>query len=692
MDFNLIKTAVAGQWARMQKHPMFRVAAEPEELWGAYLQAFPPGTNPLYRERTEHDCSCCRGFIRTVGNVVAVIDGELVSLWDAEPQEPAYAAVCVALSQLVKSRPIVEPFVHWEAVAGTDRTFEQITSTVEPAEVVRTWTHFFVHIDSRLVKPKDEIPTWLNEQRTRHDVLLRSLTEITPDAIEAVLDLISQGSLYRGEEHRALVEQFRALKLEFSDLLPDDRSKSLFAWIADASGAVSRMRSTVIGTLLTDLSEDRDLEEAVKAFEAKVAPMNYKRPTALVSPAMVQRAKDKLSELGLLSALERRYATVRDLSPANVLFVDRSAPNRNLLQGDAGDVFDALAESAGARGRNLNFDRVEEVPIGTFVKEILPRATSLEVMFENRQQGNLVSLIAPADPTAPQLFKWSSGFSWSYAGEVADAIKERVKRAGGNVTGDLCCRLAWHSFDDLDLHIKEPHGPRDEGWHIFFGNKKSPRTGGCLDVDMNVYPNTREPVENIFYPQSRKMVEGEYSLFVNQFSSREPALAGFEVEIDYLGQVHRFSYDKPIRTGENVLVARFNYSHKGGIEIVESLPMTQFARELWGITTQNWHRVRLLTLSPNHWDENGTLSGVGNKHWFFILDGCKNDGTARGYYNEFLREDLTPHRKVLETVGARMRVPEAEEQLSGLGFSSTRHDTVVCRVRGAITRVVRVVF
>lgn len=31
----------------------------------------PAGTNPIFRERTEHDCSCCRNFVKNLGNVVA---------------------------------------------------------------------------------------------------------------------------------------------------------------------------------------------------------------------------------------------------------------------------------------------------------------------------------------------------------------------------------------------------------------------------------------------------------------------------------------------------------------------------------------------------------------------------------------------------------------------------------------------
>jgi hypothetical protein len=93
-------------------------------------------------------------------------------------------------------------------------------------------------------------------------------------------------------------------------------------------------------------------------------------------------------------------------------------------------------------------------------------------------------------------------------------------------------------------------------------------------------------------------------------------------------------------------------------------------------------------MSPNYW--NGT--GIGNKHYFFMLNGCKNDGSARGFFNEFLRSDLDADRKVFEIVGSKMKAAESDEQLSGLGFSSTQRNSVLCRVNGSFTRVIKLVF
>mgnify|MGYP001564134806 CR=1 FL=1 len=671
MDFSKFKIAVAGQFEKMRPHQLFRTGVAKDALWDAYLAAFPPGTNPIYRARTEYDCNCCKSFIRAVGNVVVIFEGKLVSIWGGPIGDPTYQAVADQMSALVKSKPIENIFLHSERHAGTDKTFEQAT------EKVVTWNHFFVNLPDGVVVDKDLAGPRLGEARAIHDVLARGLTEISAEAIQTVLELIAQNSLYRGEENRFVVASFDQVRSVFYLVAEQDRDAFIWSRATALPVAVSKIRNTAIGTLLVDLSGGMDIDQAVKSFEAKVAPTNYKRPSAVVTKGMVDAAKKQVDVLGLTSALERRYATLQDLTINNVLHANRSA--RPAM---GATVFDAIA--AQIPDRTPTLDRVEEVPIEKFVADILPKAQEIEIMFENQHSGNLVSLIAPQDPTAGMMFKWPNRFSWSYQGDLADSMKERVKQAGGAVAGDLCCRLGWFNFDDLDFHMREP------GYEIFYRNKgqRSP-SGGALDVDMNAgHGTTRQAVENIYYQSKEPMRDGTYVLQVHQFCQREAVDIGFEVEMDFMGAVHRFAYDRVVRQGELVPVAEFKYSKKDGLQILQSLPSTQAVKTHWGIQTQKFHRVNVLLQSPNCWDGHQ----VGNRHWFFMLDGCVNDGSARGFFNEFLKEDLTPHRKVIEIVGAKMRAAVSADQLSGLGFSSTQRASLLCCVSSAFTRTIKIVF
>lgn len=669
-NFIDFKVAIQRKFNEIKSLNLFRTEIDKDKLWDLYLTSFPEGTNPIYKTRTEHDCQCCRSFIRTVGNMVAIVDGKLISIWDINIGG-FYQVVADALSSYVKSNPIDNIFLHVEGSSGVDKNYQEVL--VGEDKTVLTWNHFHIQLPSNLVN-KDP-GSKLSECRSTKDVMIRSLREITADSIETVLDLISQNSIYRGEEHKSSIEEFFKLKKRFDKIKSEEQD--LFCWsvINSVHSSVSRFRSTVIGTLLSDLSEGRELEAAVASFEAKVAPTNYKRPTSLITKSMIESAKEKIDELGYTSSLERRFAVLEDISINNVLFADRTAKKR------MNNVFDELSSKI---SDNKNFDEVEEVHIDKFISDILPGIDSIELLFDNSHVNNLVSLIAPCDLTAPGMFKWGNNFSWSYTGELTDSIKERVKSAGGKVDGDLRCSLSWFNYDDLDLHMIEPSGER-----IYFNHRISPATSGNLDVDMNANSGkTRSAVENICYPNKNRMAEGVYKLLVNQFCKRESIDCGFDIEIEFDGKVNSIHYSNPVKNNEYVTVAEIKYTHKNGFEIISSLPSKQSSKVVWFIPTQTFHKVSVLMLSPNHWDG----KSIGNKHYFFMIENCLNDGKARGFFNEFLKDELSVHRKVLEVVGSKMKTEESLNQLSGIGFSSTKRDSLICRVKGNFTRVIKVLF
>jgi hypothetical protein len=257
-----------------------------------------------------------------------------------------------------------------------------------------------------------------------------------------------------------------------------------------------------------------------------------------------------------------------------------------------------------------------------------------------------------------------------------------VKKAGGKVDAFLRTSLSWFNTDDLDIHAIEPNGNR-----IYFQNKRSPITGGCLDVDMNAAGrNSRDAVENITW--GKNLLDGKYKIVVNNYQKRENCDFGFEIELEFDGKSTVFAYPKAVVNKENVEVVEFEYSKEKGVKIIKSIPLTRSSKEIWGIHTNKWNKVSMIMSSPNHWDGNET----GNRHTFFVLEGCKNPDKARGLYNEFLRNDLTEHRKVFEMLGSKMKAEYSDNQLSGVGFSSTVDNSVLCKIVGKTNRIIKIKF
>lgn len=669
MHFGDFRQAVQHQFQTMNPDAMFVVDVTKEELWDTYLSSFPEGTNPLYRERTEHDCNCCKQFIRNIGALVSIVDNKVVSIWDIDLDGP-YKVVADAMKALVLSAPIKQIYLNDSSKVGTDHNFE------DQGDKVRRWDHFFLEIPAKMVMRKDLIPTRVGQVNTNFQTTTRALTTLTMSACATIRDLIMQNSLYRGEEHLDKVNAFMNVLREYRKLETDE-ARTFFCWThARNNGIASTFRNSVIGTLIADISVGYDLEDAVASFESKVAPHNYKRTKALITPAMVERANKTIQDLGIESALQRRMAKLSDITINNVLFADDSVK-------ESMGVLDVLNSQVKTKN-NQNFDNVQEVTVEKFINDILPNAASLELYLENSHLPNFVNLITPENADAPNILKWDNNFSWSYVSGTTDSVKERVKKAGGNVTGDLRVSLSWHNADDLDLSLRLPSGRI-----VYYGHTKDNTTGANLDVDMNAGSVDDEvnPVENIVISSAAKMPKGVYTAVVHNFSYRTSKNPGYEVEFEFLGKVMTFVQEKPIRANQKDVAVEFEYDGTN-VKVIKSLPSTTRSQEQWGVSTQNFVPVDSVMLSPNYWDD----QKVGNKHYFFMLKECANPNPVRGLYNEFLADRLHEHRKVFEVLGANLQAESTPSQLAGVGFSSTLRNSVICRVKGTFNRVIKIKF
>lgn len=645
-DFTRFSSAVHETYTEMARGILFTV--DVPGITDAYLAAWPEGTNKIYRTNTEHDCNCCKSFIKNLGVVVAIAeDGSLKTVWDCHEDLPyPYNVVAKTLRDLV-----AEQFI--SGVFRTEEDHYGVECNYALADGIK-YNHFHGQVTGihRSSTPDADRGT----KAAAAHVLRRGLTELRLEDVEIVIDLVEANQLYRGAENLASLQGFKKLLQGYAEA----SNKDTFVW-QNIEQRGAQIRNTAIGTLLIDLSKGEDLEKAVRSFESKVDATNYKRTTAVITPKMIDAAMADLAKLGLEGAVNRRHARIEDVSINDVLWADGSVRGK-MREGLAA----ALMESVKPKPVSVK----DATPISgeDFFANIVPKSKSIQVLVENRHLGNFMSLTAAVETSeGGRLFKWPNDFSWGYDGDVADGIKQRVKAAGGKVDALLRTSLAWSNYDDLDLHVHST-----AGGHIYFGHRHG-RCGGQLDVDMNAHGGTtRSPVENIYWKD--RVPDGTYHVTVNNFCRRESIDVGFTLEVEFAGQQSQFTYSKAVPNGYtvNALVLTVKNGKLESIKAGPDLVGGEIEAEKWGIKTGQLAPVDTLMLSPNYWND----SAVGNKHFFFILKDCKNPDPVRGIFNEFLRNDLDKHRKVFEVVGARTKAPFSEQQLSGLGFSSTRHDQV----------------
>lgn len=667
---------------------LFTVNVDTEELYNLYLDSFPAGTNEIYRERREYDCICCRHFIRDIGNVVSIKNGELHTIWGINPvSDDKYNVVAAALDAYVKQKAVSGVFLKKEKRIGTPENREML-----PTGKINKYEHFFVDLPEICIFKEyygHTLEGDLSQFRDIRNVFKRSLDEISKEAVDTVLELIAQNSLYKGAEWKKQLAEFKNYQKEYGKLT--DEQKELWIWEKSiAAGAViGKIRNHSIGTLLVNISEGMDLDLAVRKYEQIVAPVNYKRPKAIFTKKMLEDTKKTITELGYMDSLQRRFATLDDITVNNILFSNKDAAKR--ITG-AMDLFDEMEQDVAIDPKR--FSKVEEISAEDFIKNVLPVAKELEVYLENKHIQNMVSLIAPEVAAAKTMFKWNNGMSWAYTGNITDSdIKENVKAAGGSVAGVVRFSIQWNDKDgkdnsDLDAHCIEPKG----GEHIYFGCRKSLRTRGELDIDITqpvdqCRASNGVAVENITYPSKEYMIPGTYKFFVNQFAYR--GSQGFKAEIEVNGEIHSYEYNAPVRG--NVDVAEVILDQSGNFKVVDKLPgnCATISKDVWGIKTLQFTPVSVVCYSPNYWDEQ---KGIGHQHLFFMLKDCINPEEPNGYYNEFLKPELEQHRRVFEALGAKAHVKDVDDQLSGVGFSLTKRNDLIIKVKGATERVLKIKF
>jgi hypothetical protein len=688
---------------------LFRSSLTGQQVWELYINGFLPKHNPIFRDPNSsyHNCNLCNNFLRRYGNIVAIgADFSTMTLFDIDAPEE-YATVVKAMSHALKNAKIADVFFEtfaelnslpYESCNKTNVTFKlgidknvkrytkeeaEKYGVVQPNEI-RTFHHLYMYLPNQFVDMSGKsIESIMADYRDAKNVFQRALQEIPIDTLNLVKDLINQGSLLDGQTHLYKIETIIPKKLLFDEL--SSKEKDNWLWINSYKFQLAKFKNELIGVLCTELAEGKELNEACQSWNKRVDPANYMKAIAPITKRQIEEAKKFVEENGYEESFNRRFATIDDIKASEILHV-------NVGDGEIKSVsiFDGV-KSTSTRHKRSEFDNVDEVSIENFMRDILPGCTSVEAYLSNKHDGNLVSLTTANLKESKPIFKWSNNYSWTFNGNLAgkSQIKEAVKYAGGRVDGVLRFSLIWNDSDgrdssDLDAWCMQPN--REQiGYNTSFRKDHGDVFSSCkgqLDLD-NTNPNGKLAIENIYFIDAKSLKNGVYRFWVNQYNARNSQ--GFKAEIEFNGELYSYEYNRPV--SGNISVADVTFKD-GEFSINHLLPETHSSKELYGLQTEQFHKVNLVCLSPNHW---GT-DNVGNKHYFFMLTNCKSPVSIRSFHAENLIPELAKHRKVLEVLGNTTMINPSDSQLSGLGFNATVHDELIVRLQGSFKRVIKIKF
>lgn len=713
-DFNNL---LKDKFETIQKnYLLFRSSINGDELWNLYLKSFKEGDDPVFRDPNSsyHNCNNDKNFIRRYGNIVGIDKNyNIVTMFDLNiPKESIYYSPVNAVKNKIMKSKITDVFFEsyselhslpYEKTSknlpkyqlGIVKTFKQYTiDEVNKFGVVTTdkvyeFNHLHIFLDRKFVKfDNKSIESIKNDYRSSKEVFKRGLDDISLDTLELVRDLINQGSLLNGESYLTKLNDFIKIKKIYDKI--NRNKQDNFAWVMSYELPYAKFRNELIGTLCVELGEGKELNKACLDWNKRADPVNYMKAKSPITKKQIEEAKKFVSENGYEESFNRRFATIDDINVNEIL---HSNVGSNKIK--TASVFDNIKPSKSTRHKRSELNNVEEVSIDKFMTDILPTANSIELFMENRFNSNLVGLITSDDKLSKNIFKWSNPFSWTYNGNLTgkSVIKDAVKEKGGLVDCALRFSIMWGENDksdnsDLDAWCKEPNNTRigyDTKYRKDRGNYRTSNSGQ-LDVDIttpNSY-NNKNIVENISYLNQEEMSDGTYLFWINMFSNR--GSKGFKAEIEFGGQIYTYEYNTSFNG--NIEIAKVVLKN-GKFTINHILePSDEKSQKLWNLETNKFHKVNLVCQSPNFWGENN----IGNRHYFFMIEGCKSDQPLRSFHNEYLNSDLIKHRKVMEVLGNQTMVESTNKQLSGVGFNSSIVDEVIVKVNGSFKRTLKIKF
>lgn len=365
----------------------FRTTADGSRLYQVYLDAFEDEI-----QRKIHTCHCCKRFFEKYGDLAFVdAEGHLVpAVWPEA--EGLYAGPMAAVRKVLNLGKVTGVFLDKHDVWQSDNL-----SAPE-------WTHFRVVSTPAVMPFRDRVRTAgqaMAGKKENYKDLQFALQEFSEAAVDVVLQVLQSETMYRSEKFLAPAEFLKRLYVLRST--PGIRSSNLM-WVevAKAPEGFCHPRSGVLGTLLEDILAGKSFDQVKRAFDAKMHPAKYQRPTALPNAGTVKQAEEIVAKLGIAPSLRRREARKDEVVTFWTPPVDRSPA----VSGQD-SVFGHL-KTKQSEPEIAKMDLpVQTMTWSKFQRTVLPNAKRVQYRVVP-QLAPYVGITAPVDADAPPILQWDS--------------------------------------------------------------------------------------------------------------------------------------------------------------------------------------------------------------------------------------------------------------------------------------------
>lgn len=358
--------------------PLFTTDAK--ALWDLYLDSF---ADPA--ERQYHNCHACRRFIERFGALATVGDDGLSAsaIWHEDDAPPAYRPALAAMAKAVRRARVTGVFLSADAVWGRPEA--------------GAWRHLAAHPADGMVfrRATRTAAQAMAEKRADFETVMRALNEFTQPHLETALTLLRTEALYRSEKVLGQAEWLHALHLARSAAHGTGKSNAVWHAVATAPAGFCHPRSSMIGTLLEDISAGKDFGEVSRAFAAKMHPLAYQRPQAAPTAGAIASAEKLIEQLGADGSLARRFCRLDEVQALwRPVVIKEASPSRSVFER-------LIPRRTKAPGMVIP---AQTMTWAKFQRTVLPTAERIE--FLAPAHGGYTALVTAVNADAPPILQW----------------------------------------------------------------------------------------------------------------------------------------------------------------------------------------------------------------------------------------------------------------------------------------------
>lgn len=385
------------------KSPIFHVDYDHSSgsLSDVYETSYPT------RLRQEFTCITCRKFIRRFGDLALVDEqtGALLPLfWNPENHIEPFVGPISAVAKLFNGRKVADEF--------------KVVPSKHHAGIKECggWAHMSFDFPSSRVQAEDLYGFSVAPAPELAAMLIQVLEDYDLDVVRRASLLLLEDKLAYADNHKASMrwlldlKEGQSHKLEAADVVA--RHNLLFQMAASSFlGCLRQLRSGAVGTLLSDVKENKSFREIQASWNRIAGPINYMRPTTAPTAGNISMAEKLFSSLGLTKEdMRREYLTPRGIPDNAYIFRDyQYTALKTLRQSIFAHITPKNAskeqhEQSNSPQTSRNDIPPTSVSFSTFVRKILPTAQKVQYHL-SREPIHLYFFITGLPDTKP-LMQW----------------------------------------------------------------------------------------------------------------------------------------------------------------------------------------------------------------------------------------------------------------------------------------------